>query len=144
MKLDLVAKLLFALAAIAGACFYGYDVMTRNAAPVYANAGLSGKEGFTVVSHTDGKGGNYLIVNTYAPNPDVKSEMRRVMIVYEIKGDGEGKAEKGAGGESALAKFCTDFTGRAREGKLDPVFGRDPEIRQMVDILARRRKNTPP
>ncbi len=59
------------------------------------------------------------------------------------KGDGEGKAEKGAGGESALAKFCTDFTGRAREGKLDPVFGRDPEIRQMVDILARRRKNNP-
>ncbi|CAG0950822.1 hypothetical protein PLCT2_00184 [Planctomycetaceae bacterium] len=93
MKLDIVARCLFALAAVAGACFYGYDVMTKNAEPVYANAGLAGKEGFTVVSHTDGKGGNYLIVNTYAANPDSKSEMRRVMIVYEIKGDGEGKAK---------------------------------------------------
>ena len=46
-------------------------------------------------------------------------------------------------GDSMLAKFCTDFTAKAREGKLDPVFGRDPEIRQMVDILARRRKNNP-
>ncbi len=46
-------------------------------------------------------------------------------------------------GDSMLAKFCTDFTAKAKEGKLDPVFGRDPEIRQMVDILARRRKNNP-
>ena len=46
-------------------------------------------------------------------------------------------------GDGMLAKFCTDFTAKAREGKLDPVFGRDPEIRQMVDILARRRKNNP-
>lgn len=46
-------------------------------------------------------------------------------------------------GESALERFCVDFTGRAREGKIDPVFGRDEEIRQMVDILARRRKNNP-
>lgn len=44
---------------------------------------------------------------------------------------------------TALQKFCQNFTEKAREGKLDPVFGRDPEIRQMVDILARRRKNNP-
>ncbi|MFN0151305.1 MAG: type VI secretion system ATPase TssH [bacterium] len=47
------------------------------------------------------------------------------------------------GGDSALARFCTNFTQKAREGGLDPVFGRDREIRQMVDILARRRKNNP-
>lgn len=46
-------------------------------------------------------------------------------------------------GDSALDRFCVDFTRRAREGKIDPVFGRDDEIRQMVDILARRRKNNP-
>jgi type VI secretion system protein VasG len=46
-------------------------------------------------------------------------------------------------GDSALERFCVDFTARAREGKIDPVFGRDEEIRQMVDILARRRKNNP-
>ena len=46
-------------------------------------------------------------------------------------------------GDSFIARFCNDFTQKAREGKIDPVFGRDPEIRQMVDILARRRKNNP-
>ena len=44
---------------------------------------------------------------------------------------------------TALQKFTTNFTARAREGKIDPVFGRDPEIRQIVDILGRRRKNNP-
>ncbi|MGH7916641.1 MAG: type VI secretion system ATPase TssH, partial [Candidatus Binataceae bacterium] len=47
------------------------------------------------------------------------------------------------GGGTALARFCMDFTARAREGAIDPVFGRDQEIRQMIDILARRRKNNP-
>jgi type VI secretion system protein VasG len=44
---------------------------------------------------------------------------------------------------TALDKFTLDVTARAREGKIDPVFGRDNEIRQMVDILSRRRKNNP-
>ncbi len=44
---------------------------------------------------------------------------------------------------SFLQRFCEDFTAKAHAGKIDPVFGRDPEIRQMVDILARRRKNNP-
>ena len=46
-------------------------------------------------------------------------------------------------GREALARFTTSFTDRARAGKIDPVFGRDTEIRQMIDILARRRKNNP-
>lgn len=44
---------------------------------------------------------------------------------------------------SALSKFTTDFTGKARKGEIDPIFCRDQEIRQIVDILARRRKNNP-
>ncbi|MER9676869.1 type VI secretion system ATPase TssH [Mesorhizobium sp. M0208] len=47
------------------------------------------------------------------------------------------------GGDSALAKYATDLTQRARDGKIDPVVGRDPEIRQIVDILMRRRQNNP-
>lgn len=42
-----------------------------------------------------------------------------------------------------LDKYCIDITQQAREGEIDPVFGRDKEIRQMIDILARRRKNNP-
>ena len=59
-------------------------------------------------------------------------------------GDAQGAAAAPAGGDgSAIARFCENFTEKARAGKLDPVFGRDAEIRQMVDILARRRKNNP-
>lgn len=42
-----------------------------------------------------------------------------------------------------LNKFTVDVTEKARQGEIDPVFGRDDEIRQMVDILSRRRKNNP-
>ena len=68
----------------------------------------------------------------------------------------EGSKESVSGGEGQagqslteaadlgpLEKFCINFTERAREGHIDPVFCRDDEIRQMIDILGRRRKNNP-
>ncbi len=60
-------------------------------------------------------------------------------------GDSSGGSSNGAGtcSGSAIERFCEDFTAKAKAGKIDPVFGRDKEIRQMVDILARRRKNNP-
>lgn len=49
-----------------------------------------------------------------------------------------------AGGQgSMLARFCTDLTARARDGKMDPIIGRAPDIRKVVDILCRRRQNNP-
>ncbi len=47
------------------------------------------------------------------------------------------------GKQEALAKFCVDLTERARTGEIDPIVGRDEEIRQMIDILMRRRQNNP-
>ncbi len=47
------------------------------------------------------------------------------------------------GKQDALKRFATDLTDRARKGQLDPVSGRDEEIRQIVDILMRRRQNNP-
>ncbi|MFC4729689.1 type VI secretion system ATPase TssH [Coralloluteibacterium thermophilus] len=47
------------------------------------------------------------------------------------------------GKQEALKKFTTDLTEQARSGKLDPIIGRDDEIRQVVDILMRRRQNNP-
>ena len=41
----------------------------------------------------------------------------------------------------ALEKFGVDLTNRAREGKLDPVIGRDQEIRRVIQVLSRRTKN---
>ncbi|MDR0563515.1 MAG: ATP-dependent chaperone ClpB, partial [Azoarcus sp.] len=50
--------------------------------------------------------------------------------------DGEGQRE-------SLSKYCMDLTERARSGKLDPVIGRDDEIRRAIQILQRRSKNNP-
>ncbi len=47
------------------------------------------------------------------------------------------------GKQEALKRFATDLTDRARKGLIDPVSGRDEEIRQIVDILMRRRQNNP-
>jgi type VI secretion system protein VasG len=47
------------------------------------------------------------------------------------------------GKEEALAKFCTDLTEQAKNGDIDPIVGRDDEIRQIVDVLMRRRQNNP-
>ncbi len=59
---------------------------------------------------------------------------------------GGSPAEGGAprpGGGGALDQFTTDLTAQARAGKIDPILGRDSEIRQMIDILTRRRQNNP-
>ncbi len=47
------------------------------------------------------------------------------------------------GKQEALAKFSVDLTEKARKGEIDPILGRDAEIRQIVDILMRRRQNNP-
>jgi type VI secretion system protein VasG len=47
------------------------------------------------------------------------------------------------GKQEALKRFTTDLTEQARSGKMDPIVGRDEEIRQVVDILMRRRQNNP-
>ncbi|MBE7211399.1 MAG: type VI secretion system ATPase TssH [Gluconacetobacter diazotrophicus] len=56
--------------------------------------------------------------------------------------DGGGTSAGGAG-TKALDRFTHDLTAQARAGKLDPVLGRDGEIRQITDILLRRRQNNP-
>ena len=53
-------------------------------------------------------------------------------------------AQGGSAGQAdVLTQFCTNFTVLARDGKIDPILGRDNEIRQALDILSRRRKNNP-
>ena len=56
---------------------------------------------------------------------------------------GGGGAVKTGGPTPALDQYTVDLTERARAGKIDPVLGRDTEIRQIIDILTRRRQNNP-
>ncbi len=59
-------------------------------------------------------------------------------------GEASGAIAPGAlGKQEALKKFTVDLTEQARSGKLDPIVGRDEEIRQLVDVLMRRRQNNP-
>ncbi|MCK6406707.1 MAG: ATP-dependent chaperone ClpB [Rhodocyclaceae bacterium] len=52
-------------------------------------------------------------------------------------------SQEAEGQRESLKKYCIDLTERAREGKLDPVIGRDDEIRRAIQILQRRTKNNP-
>ena len=61
-----------------------------------------------------------------------------------VPGEASGAmAPSALGKQDALKRFTVDLTAQAREGKLDPIVGRDEEIRQLVDILMRRRQNNP-
>ncbi len=60
-----------------------------------------------------------------------------------VRGGGGVNSQEAEGQRESLAKYTIDLTERAREGKLDPVIGRDDEIRRTIQILQRRTKNNP-
>src|SRR5579862_5564185 len=60
-----------------------------------------------------------------------------------VRGGANVDSQEAEGQRQALAKYTLDLTERAREGKLDPVIGRDDEIRRTIQILQRRTKNNP-
>ncbi len=63
--------------------------------------------------------------------------------VPSVRGGAKVTSPDAEGSYKALEKYSTDLTARAREGKLDPVIGRDKEIRRVIQILSRRTKNNP-
>jgi ATP-dependent Clp protease ATP-binding subunit ClpA len=69
-------------------------------------------------------------------------EPRPVRGAREERGDGE-EAEEGAGKESALDAWCVNLNAKARAGKIDPLIGREPELRRTIQVLCRRSKNNP-
>lgn len=71
----------------------------------------------------------------------VSSEAQRLPEILPLPTDTPTVADRPD--NPVLGRFTIDITAKARAGQIDPVFGRDVEIRQMIDILARRRKNNP-
>jgi ATP-dependent Clp protease ATP-binding subunit ClpB len=63
--------------------------------------------------------------------------------IQAVRGGENVQSQEAEGQREALAKYTLDLTARAREGKLDPVIGRDDEIRRSIQILQRRTKNNP-
>ncbi|MEV7659290.1 ATP-dependent chaperone ClpB [Streptomyces anulatus] len=69
---------------------------------------------------------------------------RKLLAAFETSRGGRRVTTPDPEGQyKALEKFGTDFTAAAREGRLDPVIGRDQEIRRVVQVLSRRTKNNP-
>ena len=60
-----------------------------------------------------------------------------------VRGNRRVTTEEPEGQFQALEKYSTDLTARAREGRIDPVIGRDQEIRRVIQVLSRRTKNNP-
>ncbi|HRH79733.1 MAG TPA: ATP-dependent chaperone ClpB [Thiobacillaceae bacterium] len=60
-----------------------------------------------------------------------------------VRGSEGVQSQEAEGQRQALQKYCLDLTDRARQGKLDPVIGRDDEIRRSIQVLQRRTKNNP-
>jgi ATP-dependent Clp protease ATP-binding subunit ClpA len=88
---------------------------------------MSRLDAVSYISHGVGKGGT-------APE------------TREVKGTEEEKPAKSDGkqkAESALKQFCVDLNAKAKEGKVDPLIGRGPEVDRTIQILCRRSKNNP-
>ena len=70
-------------------------------------------------------------------------ENMRPMDGSGVVAKGAGDHKQGAKGTTALDRFAIDLTQRAASGEMDPIVGRDLEIRQVIDVLMRRRQNNP-
>jgi type VI secretion system protein VasG len=75
-----------------------------------------------------------------APGSDEAAQTEAAAPAGGAAAAAAGQAARGGG---PLDQFCTDLTAQAKAGKIDPILGRDGEIRQMIDILTRRRQNNP-
>lgn len=87
----------------------------------------------------------YAVMPFFSELGKVPADSLRKLMEGLAGGQSSPSASGGAPGtgESAIKRFTIDFTEEARAGKTDPVFARGQEIRQMIDILTRRRKNNP-
>ncbi len=75
---------------------------------------------------------------------DVKATPEALLAAFEqVRGHSRVTSQDPEGTYRALEKYGVDLTGSARSGKLDPVIGRDTEIRRVVQVLSRRTKNNP-
>ncbi len=93
----------------------------------------------------------HLLVGLAADGGDVAALLRRagagpdelLGAFQKVRGSARVTSEDPEGTYQALEKYGVDLTERARDGKLDPVIGRDSEIRRVIQVLSRRTKNNP-
>ncbi len=86
----------------------------------------------------EGKGAAFDLLVSHGANPKAAAQ-----AITAIKGGQKATDADPEGRYAALDKYTIDLTRRAREGRIDPVIGRDDEIRRVMQVLSRRTKNNP-
>ncbi len=120
--------------------------MSRQLATVLNTAGQRARELQDEYVSTE-----HLLVGLAADGGDVAALLRRagagpdelLGAFQKVRGSARVTSEDPEGTYKALEKYGVDLTERARAGKLDPVIGRDSEIRRVIQVLSRRTKNNP-
>ncbi|GGH20209.1 protease associated ATPase ClpB [Alsobacter metallidurans] len=90
-----------------------------------------------------GVSGDALRQNAVAWASGSEEEQQLAQVSTRSPGNAGAPAGGAPRGGGPLDLYCTDVTEEARKGKVDPILGRDSEIRQVIDILTRRRQNNP-
>lgn len=114
-------------------------VMSTGAARVLAIAAQNAGQGEVNICHlvgalaSDGDSDVTALLKKYGIT---KNKAEGLYMAYTNSAEGDEKKQ-------TLEKYGQDLTAKAKEGKLDPVIGRDEEIRRVVEILSRRKKNNP-
>lgn len=122
-------------------------VMARGAAKIFAGAEASAKKAGDKYITVEG----LFLALILSADKDMKTlladagvEVSRIaQAIKNLRGDNPVDSEAAEDAYEALSKYTRDLTQAARDGKMDPVIGRDEEIRRVVQVLSRRSKNNP-
>jgi type VI secretion system protein VasG len=121
----------------------GYLVLGMLKTPALKNILLGMSSEFSKIN-ADDLGENFIVITDGSPEDRLAPQDGSATGGGAVPGEVSGAMSPAAmGKEEALQQFCTDMTEQARNGEIDPIVGRDEEIRQIVDVLMRRRQNNP-
>ena len=121
----------------------GYIILGMLKTPGLRNILIGMAEEFSKIN-ADDLSENFLVITDGSPEDRLSPQDGPATGGGAVPGEASGAMSPAAmGKEEALKQFCTDMTEQARNGEIDPIVGRDEEIRQIVDVLMRRRQNNP-
>ncbi|MDJ0521825.1 MAG: ATP-dependent chaperone ClpB [Planctomycetota bacterium] len=140
----LTAKELARLPSMQGGSEPGLSRRLHDVIQAAQKAAAKTSEEYTSTEHLllgilrEGSGNAYDLLRTHGADESVVER-----VLQEVKGSQKATDASPEGRYAALEKYTVDLTARARDGKIDPVIGRDDEIRRVMQVLARRTKNNP-
>lgn len=121
----------------------GYIVLGMLKTPAMKNILIGMSAEFSKIN-ADDLSENFVVITDGSPEDRLSPQDGSATGGGAVPGEASGAMSPAAmGKEEALQQFCTDMTEQARNGEIDPIVGRDEEIRQIVDVLMRRRQNNP-